>query len=291
MTVWMTVAALALGAVQGETAMTAGPPEQVATGFKFTEGPLWLGGEGLIVSDIPGDTIYRLDRSVFRTPSNWSNGLTLDREGRLIACETTTRRVTCTGKDGAITVIADKFEGHRLNGPNDVVVRSDGTVFFTDPPYGLPKRLQDPAAELDFAGVFAVKPGEAPRALGRDFVTPNGLAFSPDEKTLYVSDTERNHIRAFDLAADGALSNSREFYQLPVSDGMKVDPVGNVWCSAKDGVHVIGPDGKRLELIGIAEASNCAFGDADAKALYVAAGPSIFKVRLKSPGILPGPPR
>jgi gluconolactonase len=289
MTAWMTMAILALGAVQGETAMTAGPPQQVATGFKFTEGPLWLGKEGLVFSDIPADTICRLDKSAFRTPSNWSNGLTLDRERRLIACETTTRRITRTEKDGTITVVAEKFEEHKLNGPNDVVVRSDGMIFFTDPPYGLPKRLQDPAAELDFSGVFAVKPGEAPRVLGRDFVTPNGLALSPDEKTLYVSDTERNHIRAFDLASDGNLSNSREFYGLPVPDGIKVDPAGNAWCSAKDGVHVIGPDGKRLELIGIPEASNCAFGDDDAKALYVAAGPSIFKVRLKSPGILPGP--
>ncbi len=288
MTAWMVATALALGAALGETAMTAGPPEQAATGFKFTEGPVWLGNDGLIFSDIPGDTIYRLDKSPFRRPSNCSNGLTLDREGRLVACETTTRRVTRAEKDGAITVIADSFEGHKFNGPNDVVVRSDGTVFFSDPPYGLPKRLKDPAAELDFAGVFAVKPGEAPRALGRDFETPNGLAFSPDEKTLYVSDTERRHIRAFDVAADGTLSNSREFYTLPVPDGMKVDPAGNVWCSAEDGAHVIGPDGKRLELIDIPRASNCAFGDADAKALYVAAGPSIFKVRLNNPGILPG---
>ena len=291
MTAWMVAAILTLGAAQGETVMTTGAPEQVATGFKFTEGPVWLGKEGLIFSDIPANSIRRLDKSAFREPSNWSNGLTLDREGRLIACETTTRRVTRTEKDGAITVIADTFEGHKLNSPNDVVVRSDGTIFFTDPPYGLPKRLQDPAAELDFAGVFAVKPGEAPRALGRDFETPNGLAFSPDEKTLYVSDSERKHVRAFDVAADGSLSNSREFYTLPLPDGVKVDSAGNIWCSAKDGVHVIAPDGKRIELIDIAEASNCAFGDDDGKGLYVAAGPSVFKVRLKSPGILPGPKR
>ena len=264
MTAWMVVAALAMGTAQGESAMTAGPPEQVATGFTFTEGPVWLGKEGLIFSDIPADTICRLDKSAFRNPSNHSNGLTLDREGRLIVCETTTRRVTRTEKDGTITVIAEKFEGHKLNSPNDVVVRSDGVIFFTDPPYGLPKRLQDPAAELDFAGVFAVKPGEAPRAVGKDFETPNGLALSPDEKTLYVDDTERKHIRAFDMAADGTLSNSREFYTLPVPDGMKVDRDGNLWAA--------GPDD-------------------DAKALYVAAGPSVFKVRLKRPGVLPGPKR
>ena len=288
---WMTIAALVVSAAQGGAVLTAGPPEQVATGFKFTEGPLWLGRDGLIFCDIPGDTIYRPDKTVFRRPSNWANGLTRDREGRLIVCENSARRVTRTEKDGAITVIADKFEGHKFNGPNDVIVRSDGMVFFTDPPYGLPKRLQDPAAELDFSGVFAVKPGEAPRALGKDFETPNGLALSPDEKILYVSDTERNHIRAFDLAVDGTLSNSREFYTLPVSDGMKVDPAGNVWCSAKDGIHIVAPDGKRLERIDIPEASNCAFGDDDGKALYVAAGPSIFKVRLKKPGLLPGPGR
>ncbi len=291
MTAWLMTALLALGAAPGESAVTAGPPEQVATGFTFTEGPLWLGKEGLIFSDIPADTMFRLDKSAFRKPSHWSNGLTLDREGRLIACETTTRRITRTEKDEAITVIADSFEGHKLNGPNDVVVRSDGTIFFTDPPYGLPKRLQDPSAELDFCGVFAVKPGEAVRALVKDLETPNGLAFSPDEKILYVSDTERKHIRAFDVVADGTLSNSREIYTLPVPDGMKVDPAGRIWCSAKDGIHVIGTDGKLIERIDIAEASNCAFGGEDAKALYVTAGPSIFKVRLKNAGVLPGPKR
>jgi gluconolactonase len=291
MTAWMIVAAMALGAAPAETAMTAGPPEQVATGFKFTEGPLWLGEVGLIFSDIPGDTIYRADKSAFRTPSGESNGLTLDREGRVIVCETKTRRVTRTEQDGTITVVADKFEGRRLNSPNDVVVRSDGTIFFTDPPYGLPKGLKDPAAELDFTGVYAVKPGGVLRALGRDFTTPNGLAFSPDEKTLYVSDTERKNIRAFDVASDGALSNGREIYTLPVPDGLKVDAAGRVWCSAQDGVHVLGPDGKRLELVDVPNASNVAFGDADAKALYVTAIQSVFKVRIKEPGTLPGPKR
>jgi gluconolactonase len=291
MTAWMIIAAMSLGAAPDGTAMTAGPPEQVATGFKFTEGPLWLGEGGLIFSDIPGDTIYRADKSVFRAPSGASNGLTLDREGRLLVCETKTRRVTRTEKDGAVTVIADRFEGHRFNSPNDVVVRSDGTIFFTDPPYGLPKGMQDPAAELGFAGVFAVKPGEAPRVLGKDFATPNGLAFSPDEKTLYVSDTEGKHIRAFDVAADGTLSKGREIYTLPVPDGLKVDAAGRVWCSAQDGVHVIGQDGKRLELIAVPDASNVAFGDADAKALYVTAIQSVFKVRIRESGILPGPGR
>ena len=291
MTAWMVTAAMLIGAAQAETALTAGPPEQAATGFKFTEGPLWLGAEGLIFSDIPADTIFRLDKSVFRTPSGASNGLTLDREGRLIVCETKTRRVTRTEKDGTLTVIADKFEGRRLNSPNDVVVRSDGTIFFTDPPYGLPGGLKDPAAELDFTGVYAVTPGGALRALGRDFTTPTGLAFSPDEKTLYVSDTERKHIRAFDVAPDGSLSNSREFYTLPVPDGLKVDRAGRVWCSAQDGVHVIGTDGKRLELVAVPNASNVAFGDADARMLYVTAVQSLFKVRVKEPGTLPGPGR
>jgi gluconolactonase len=291
MTAWMAAAIVVLGAAQGETATTAGPPEQVATGFKFTEGPLWLGRDGLVFSDIPADTIYRADKSVFRRPSGESNGLTLDREGRLIVCETKTRRVARTEKDGTVTVIAEKFEGHRLNSPNDAVVRSDGTIFFTDPPYGLPKRLKDPAAELDFAGLFAVKPGEAPRMLGKDFETPNGLAFSPDEKTLYVGDSERGHIRAFDVAAGGALSNSREFYTLPTPDGLKADAAGRVWCSAEDGVHVIGPDGNRIDLVPVPRASNVAFGGDDARTLYVTAVQSVFKVRLKNPGILPGPGR
>ncbi len=291
MTAWMAAAILVLGTAQGETAMTLGPPEQAGTGFIFTEGPVWLGKEGLIFSDIPADTICKPDKTAFRKPSGQSNGLTLDGEGRLVVCETATRRVTRTEKDGAITVIADQFDGRRFNSPNDAVVRSDGTIFFTDPPYGLPKRLKDPAAELDFGGVFAVKPGAAPRVLGRDFETPNGLAFSPDEKTLYVSDTERKHIRAFDAAADGTLSNCREFYTLPVPDGLKVDRAGNVWCSAEDGVHVIAPDGKRIGLVAVPLASNCAFGGDDGKTLYVTARTSVFQVRLTKPGIVPGPKR
>jgi len=279
-------------ATAGEGAgLTAGPPTVAQSGFTYTEGPLWLGEAGLIFSDIPGNTIYRLDKSVFRRPSGAANGLTLDLEGRVIVCETEGRRVTRLEKDGTVTVIADRFEGKRFNGPNDVVVRSDGTVFFTDPPYGLPKMLHDPAAELDFAGVFAVKSGEPPHALARDFVTPNGLAFSRDEKILYVSDTEAGHVRVFDAAADGTLSNSRELYRLPRPDGVKVDTTGNIWCAAENGVHAMNARGKRLQVVPVPKSSNCAFGDSDARTLYITAWTDIYRVRTAVPGLLPGPKR
>ena len=275
------IAAALLGA--GDE-LTTGPVEMIAGGFKFTEGPLWVPGEGLIFSDIPADTIYAFNKealskpmsekeaefakAVFRKPSGKSNGLTLDEQGRLIACEHWNRRVTRTEKDGSVTVVADAYEGKKFNSPNDVVVRSDGTVFFTDPPYGLEGR----EAELDWAGVYAVSPEGTVKLLAKDFSRPNGLAFSKDEKVLYIADTEGKHIRAFDVAADGALSNGRVFCELPGPDGMKVDVRGNVWCTASDGVRVFNPKGELLRTVEFPEVpANCAFGDDDYLTLYVTA--------------------
>ncbi len=271
-------------------AMTAGGVEGVVSGFKFTEGPLWTGAGGLIFSDIPADTIYRADKSVFRQPSGESNGLTLDAEGRLLACEHKNRRVSRTEKDGTVTVVAERFDGKRLNSPNDLAVRSDGTVFFTDPPYGLPGGLEGPDAELDCAGVYAVKPGGEARQLARDFKKPNGIAFSPDEKTLYIADTEGGHVRRFSVAPDGALAGGGVLYELPGPDGLKVDRAGNLWCTAGDGVHVVNPEGKRLQLVEIPERpSNCAFGGGDGKTLFVTAVTGVYKVGTTTAGILPGP--
>lgn len=278
----------------GADGMTTGEVAVVAQGFQFTEGPLWMPGEGLVFSDIPADTIYRADKSVFRHPSGQSNGLTLDNDGRLIAAEHQTRRVTRTGKDGAITVLAERFEGKRLNSPNDVVVRSDGTIFFTDPSYGLKGGLGGPEAELGFCGVYAIAPKGELMLLTKDFKKPNGLALSPDEKTLYVADTEGAHIRAFDVAADGRLDKDRVFFDLPGPDGMKVDVKGNVWATGgggkdKAGVYVIDPAGRLLERIAFPEApANCAFGDADFKTLYVTARKGLYKVRTVVDGVRPG---
>lgn len=271
---------------QSPAEFTAGPVETVAEGFIFTEGPVWLPDGTLLFSDIPANKIFRGDKTVFRDPSGQSNGLTLDREGRLIAAEHLNRRVTRTEADGSVVVVADRFEGKRFNSPNDVVVRADGAIFFTDPPYGLPGGLGGPNAELDFSGVYAVLPGAAPKVLVKDFKKPNGLTLSPDEKILYVADTEGGHIRAFDLAEDGSVSNDRLFCELPGPDGIKTDTAGNIWATASDGVRVIAPDGALLQTIEFPQnPANCAFGGADGKTLYVTARRAVYKVATTVAGI------
>ncbi|MBN2308894.1 MAG: SMP-30/gluconolactonase/LRE family protein, partial [Candidatus Hydrogenedentes bacterium] len=249
-------------------ALTAGPVEPVAEDLKFTEGPLWLPAGELVFSDIPADTIYRGDGTVFRTPSGKSNGLTLDRQGRLIACEHWNRRVSRTAKDGAVTVLADRYQGKLLNSPNDVVVRSDSSIYFTDPPYGLEKR----PAELEFSGVYLLPPDGELRLVFDGFDRPNGLAFSPDEKTLYIGDSGASIIHAFDVAADGTLSNGHLFCECPGPDGMKVDQRGRLWTSASDGIRIYGPDGAHLETVAFPlQPTNCAFGGPDSKTLFVTA--------------------
>ncbi|MBI4558035.1 MAG: SMP-30/gluconolactonase/LRE family protein [Candidatus Hydrogenedentes bacterium] len=271
-----------LSSVAGNS--VSGAVELVADGFLFTEGPVWLKAGVLVFSDIPADAIYRADKSVYRKPSGKSNGLTMDNEGRLIACEHWNRRVTREEPDGTVTVLAERYEGKRLNSPNDVVVRSDGAVFFTDPPYGLEGR----PAELDFAGVYLLRPDGTLRLLIADFVKPNGLALSPDEKTLYIADTDGGHIRAFMVASDGTISDGRLFCNLPRPDGMKVDVAGNVWCTAEDGVRVMQPDGSLLTTVRCPQApANCAFGDQDFKTLYVTARTAVYRVRTTVAGISP----
>lgn len=260
----------------------------VTEGYLFTEGPIYLPEGVLIFSDIPADTIYREDKTVFRKPSGQSNGLTLDKEGRLIACEHQNRRVTRTEKDGTITVLADRYEGKRFNSPNDVIVRSDGAIFFTDPPYGLPGGLDGPGGELKFSGVYMISSDGELRLLIDDFTKPNGLAFSPDEKTVYIADTEGKHIRAFDVDESGTLSRGRIFCELPSPDGMKVDESGNIWCTASDGVRVYSSPGELLETVPFPEVpANCAFGDDDSRTLYVTARKSVYKIRTLPVGIRP----
>ncbi len=272
---------LSLGAADR---LVAGPVEEVGGDYMFTEGPLWIPGEGLVFSDIPADTIYRGDGSVFRKPSGNSNGLALDCEGRLIACEHGNRRVTRTEKDGSINVLADEYMGRRLNSPNDLVVRSDGMIFFTDPPYGIKAR----EAELPFCGVYAIVPPDNElKLLSVYFRRPNGVALSPDEKTLYVADSGDGFIQAFDVAEDGMLSNSRLFARAR-PDGMKVDVKGRLWTSDGKGVSVFSPEGEKLEFIEFSHApSNCAFGGDDNKTLFVTARPSVFKVRVETAGLRP----
>ncbi len=272
-----------------------GTLEQVATGFEFTEGPIWC-GDYLLFSDIRRNRIIRLCMSnqgpevtTFRSPSGNSNGLTLDKSGRLITCEHSTRRVTRTEVDGSVSVLAERYGGRRLNSPNDVVVRSDGSIYFTDPPYGL--KDFNVWKELSFNGVYRFAPDGELVLLVDDFDRPNGLAFSPDESVLYIDDTSRGHIRAFDVNPDGNLGNGQVLIDMQSSetggpDGMKVDQKGNIYCTGPGGLWVIDPSGQCLGRIVLPELpANLAWGDMDWKTLYITARSSIYRLRLAVPGV------
>ena len=257
----------------------------------FTEGPVWRPAtDDLLFSDIPANTIYRWTEadgaSVFRSPSNQSNGLLLDRQGRLLAAEHGARRVSRTLADGTVETVADTFEGARLNSPNDLVVRSDGTLYFTDPPYG----ISNAQRELDFMGVFRVAPNGDLSAEWRGPLSarPNGVALSPDETKLYVADSDAALIRVFPVnPTTGALSAPQTFAQTgEVPDGMAVDVAGNIYQSVRAGVEVFAPDGRRLGLIPTPQgAANCAFGDADKRTLYITAVSRVYRVRVPIPGV------
>jgi gluconolactonase len=270
--------------------------DRVATGFTFTEGPVWR-GEDLLFSDIPNSRTVRYrplpegpEISTFRHPTGNANGQTLDRQGRLIVCEHSTRRVTRVHGSGQVETLAERFEGKRLNSPNDVVVRSDGSIYFTDPPYGLPN--QSEGKELPFSGVYRLDPAGTLVLLADDFERPNGLAFSPDERTLYVDDSTRGHIRAFDVAVDGSLANGRVFAELKdqpgergVPDGMKVDQEGNVYCTGPGGVWVFDPGTRLLGRVVMPEVTaNLAWGDPDWRTLYLTATTSLYRLRVLVPG-------
>lgn len=267
----------------------------LSTGHQFTEGPVWRTDGTLLFSDIPANRIYTGSREIFRDPSENANGLTLDREGRLIAAEHKTRRVTRTEKDGRITVLAEKFEGKRFNSPNDVIVRSDGMIYFTDPPYGLEGGMAN--SELGYSGVYVIDPETRTVALvGKAFNRPNGLCLSPDEKKLYVADTEGDRrpaekagdIVVFAVDEKGAYEGGELFCQLPFPDGIKADVQGNIWATCEDGVRVYSPAGDLLETVVLPEGpANCGFGGQDGKTLYVTARTSVYAVKTSVAGILP----
>ncbi len=264
----------------------AGEVELVQDGLMFLEGPLWR-EDVLLFSDIPASTIYALtppdDVAVFRMPSGQSNGLASLPDGRLLAAEHENRRVSVTEADGSVVAFAERFEGGRFNSPNDLVVRSDGTVYFTDPPYGLTG-----ARELDFNGVFRVDPDGVITAEQRGSIDsrPNGIALSPDETVLYVDDTDAAVVRAYDVAADGSTSGERVVASgLPNADGMTVDERGNLYVSTTDGIAVLAPDGTRWGTIEVPEVpANVAFGGADGRTLYITARTGLYAVRLSVRG-------
>jgi gluconolactonase len=285
--------------------------EKLAGGFQFTEGPVWHPDGYLLFSDPNANTIYRWSPdgavSVFRTKSGYSgfdigryhqpgsNGLTLDREGLLTINEHGNRRVTRLERTGRIIVLADRYDGKRLNSPNDLVYRSDGTLFFTDPPFGLPKTFDDPGKELPFSGVYLVKKGQV-RLLTKELSGPNGIAFSPDEKYLYVGnwDLARKVLMRYDVSPEGSLQNGRVFYDFtgeaePVGlDGIKVDVEGNAYVSAPGGVWILSPAGKPLgRIVPPEHDANFAFGDADGRSLYLTASTGLYRIRVNIPGIRP----
>ena len=276
--------------------------EELYSDCRWAEGPVWFSDlQCLIWSDIPNQRMLRWVKdggvSVFRTPSNFTNGNTRDRQGRLVSCEHGGRRVTRTEIDGSITVLADSYEGKRLNSPNDVVVRSDGSVWFTDPTYGIKSDYEGFRAEPEQAtrNVYRLDPetGEID-AVVTDFGQPNGIAFSPDEKILYVADSSSSHdpsaprhIRAFDVVDGRQLKNSRVFCDIDngLADGFRVDVDGNVWTSAGDGVHCFGSDGKLLGKILLPQtAANITFGGPRRNQLFITATKSLYAIFLATTG-------
>lgn len=272
--------------------------EQIAGGFHFTEGPIWHPYEKhLTFSDIIGNAIHRWDAQNglrdFRRPSRMTNGNTYDSQGRILSCEHASSRVARSNADGSgYEVLASHYDGKELNSPNDIVVKSDGSVYFTDPPFGrvVPWGVER-AQELAFAGVYRLEP-ESSRLtlLVDDFVGPNGLCFSLDEQQLFVNDTMQGHIRIFDVQADGALANGRLWAEVTgeadgVPDGMKVDSAGHLFSCGPGGVHVFDAHANDLGVIRAPEGcANFTWGDDDLCSLYMTASTSVYRVRLSVPG-------
>lgn len=277
--------------------------ERLWTGARWLEGPAWFAaGRYLVFSDIPNNRMLRYDDtsghvSVFRQPSNNSNGNTVDRMGRLVTCEHLTRRVTRTDFDGSISVIADRFQGKRLNSPNDVVVKSDGTIWFTDPSYGIMHDYEGDYGEEEIGGchVYRADPEtDTVTAVAMDFVKPNGLAFSPEEDFLYVADTGASHVkngpkhlRKLAVSADGSLTSISIFAECTAGmfDGFRVDTKGRLWTSAADGVHCYDPDGTLIGKIRIPEfVSNLTFGGARRNRLFITGTTSLYSVYVTATG-------
>lgn len=269
---------------------------KLANDFIFTEGPVWdPASQWLYFSDIPADTLFRYSEiygvEVYRKPSNFSNGLAFDRQGMLIACEHRTRRIT-RGKKKIVEVVADHYQGKRLNSPNDLILASDGSIIFTDPLYGLRDGLGGPGEqELNFQGVYRVPAGASePSLLVDDFKAPNGLALAPDETKLYVDDTIRRHIRVFEIEDDWTLSGGDVLLEIKGEeegkpDGMKLDAQGNIFCTGPGGIWICAPDGVVLGRISIPEkTSNLAWGGEDFRTLYITASSSLYKIRCITSG-------
>jgi gluconolactonase len=297
--------------------------EKVADGFQFVEGPIWIHANGagyLLFSDIPANVIRKWDPktglSVFLEKSGFtgsdasdvggqsnnghgmvnligSNGITLDRQGRLTFCQHGDRQVVRLEKDGSRTVLASRYEGKRLNSPNDLVYKSDGTLYFTDPPAGLRQQDKDPKKELPFDGVYQLTKGKL-TLLAKDFARPNGIALSPDEKYLYVNDTTKKIIVRYEVQPNDGVANGKVITDMTsdpapgAPDGMKVDRKGNIYCTGPGGFWIMSPQGKHIATVRVKElVANMNWGDADGKTLYLTARTSLYRIRLNIQGVRP----
>jgi gluconolactonase len=285
--------------------------EVLASGFDWSEGPVWIpDGQYLLFSDIPRNSVMKWKEgegaSLFLKPAGYtgatdygrepgSNGLLLDSQGRLVSCEHGDRRVSVMTKNGGKRTLVDNYQDKRLNSPNDGVYKSNGDLYFTDPPYGLPKRWDDPRRELDFCGVYRLSRSGELTLLTKEMTRPNGIAFSPDEKTLYVaqSDPKAAIWKAFSVKPDGTLGNGRVFFdatdkvgKLPgLPDGLKVDRDGNLFATGPGGVYVFAPDGTMLGRISTGErTANCAWGD-DGSTLYITADMYLCRIKTSTKGL------
>jgi gluconolactonase len=274
------------------------PLELLADGFEFTEGPIWHPYEKhLTFSDIPNNQMRRWTPdgtvTMFRNPSNKANGNTYDRQGRMLTCEHATSRVTRTAADGTITVLASHYNGQELNSPNDIVVKSDGHIYFTDPTYGrMTYYGVVRPTQLNYQGVYRMdEDGGNLTLLAADFQQPNGLCFSLDEHRLFINDSDRMHVRVFDVRSDGRLAGGSVWAELTgngegLADGMKIDSAGNLYCCGPGGLHVFAPDARYLGVIRVPEVvANFTWGDDDLKSLFLTASGKLYRVRTKTPGL------
>lgn len=285
--------------------------EKLASGFQWLEGPVWDKRQhALLFTDIPDNSVYRWregeapqrvlhpsgysGKAPFAGREPGANGLTMDAQGRLVLAEHGDRRIARLEADGRQTALVSRYQGKRLNSPNDLVYRANGDLYFTDPPFGLPRVFDDPAKELPFQGVYRLSAKGKLTLLIRDLNAPNGIAFSPDEKTLYVSDVDASHPAwyAYQVEADGSLSDRREFYDAralakqykSTPDGLKLDQQGNLYAAGPGGLYIFAPDATLLGRIGLGKAtSNCAWGD-DGSTLYITASDSLYRVRFTTRG-------
>jgi len=276
-----------LNTVSAQSPISPGTkPVQIATGIQQPEGPVWKDSVGLLFSDIKDNKIYKwtqnAGKQIYLSPSDSSNGLTIDLQGRLILTQMRLRRVSRQEKDGTITPLVSTYNGKKFNSPNDVVVKSSGSIFFTDPNYNIPYPYDK---ELGFQGIYRISPNGTLILLDKTLNEPNGICFSLDEKKLYVDDSAYGIIYVWDVVNDSTIANKTKFYQIPNSggvDGMKIDPSGNIYCSGSNAVYIISPHGTYIDKIVMpagVTTSNCNWGD-DGKTLYITGGTSVYMISL-----------